>query len=126
MVCWVSLRQVVCNTLSLEGHNLEVEGWVATECWGEDCARECGNRCGRPCRRESGTKAGRERVSVADCERGDDFLLVNFVSFVADAFAYRVGKRVGILSYGGHGAKFKPLVVVEGNEVDFFFQIAAF
>lgn len=74
----------------------------------------------------AGQRQGRKMASVADCERGDDFLLVDFVGFVADAFAYRVGKRVGILSYGRHGAKFKPLVVVERNEVDFFFEIAAF
>lgn len=91
---------------------------------GARTARE--NRCDRPCGKKVVTKAGTGEGSVADCERGDDFLLVDFVGFVADAFAYRVGKRVGILSYGGHGAKFKPLVVVEGNEVDFFFEIAAF
>lgn len=111
------------NALSLGGVNREKVGELRQSV-GARTAR--GNRFTDLAAGRAGQRRGREMASVADCERGDDFLLVYFVGFVADAFAYRVGKRVGILSYGRHGAKFKPLVVVERNEVDFFFEIAAF
>ena len=114
------------NALSLGGVNREKVGELRQSVGARTARGNAGIGVADFAAGRAGQRQGREMASVADCERGDDFLLVYFVGFVADAFAYRVGKRVGILSYGRHGAKFKPLVVVERNEVDFFFEIAAF